>query len=335
MTDDRRDAPPPASPIPNRWIPAGIFGATLVVASVLLFVRVPTTTIEFDGTFTGLGFESAQEQPLNRPLNVAALGVAGLEDAQLPEEVASQGGGLSAISIAVDSTDAARSGSIVVDRILVPEGTRVWVARTDIPHQFRISLRSKTPARITVHADVMGAVAFAPANARSTATTLRAPRPVDLTGTTGSLDLDVTLAPGSAAPRWQQLEARDLRVYRLEDEQDRDRPLARPVSTVLSGSIYFESLGGGERRLRAGELLRFGGARGTILTLDLRDDGIAARFQGDVRDMRTGAGDHPRMLMPTLLEWLRQRQGLSLLWGTALYLFGVTTTLRRWWRRPE
>jgi hypothetical protein len=82
-------------------------------------------------------------------------------------------------------------------------------------------------------------------------------------------------------------------------------------------------------------MLRFGRASGTILTLDLREDGIAARFQGTVREMRAGAGDHPRSLMPTLLEWLRQRQGLSLLWGTALYLFGIAMTLRRWWRRPE
>ena len=65
-------------------------------------------------------------------------------------------------------------------------------------------------------------------------------------------------------------------------------------------------------------MLRFGVANGTILTLDLRDDGIAAIFQGDVRGMRSGAGDHPRVLMPTLLEWLRSRQALSLLWGTAL-----------------
>ena len=78
MTDDRRDAPPPAPPRPNRWLPAAIFAATLVVASVLLFVRVPTTAIELNGTFTGLGFVSAQQQQLNRPLNVAALGIAGL-----------------------------------------------------------------------------------------------------------------------------------------------------------------------------------------------------------------------------------------------------------------
>jgi hypothetical protein len=335
MTDDRRDAAPPA-PRPNRWLPAAIFAATLVIASVLLFVRVPTTAIELNGTFTGFGFVSAQEQQLNRPLNVAALGIIGLKDAQLPDEVAAPVGAVTAIRIAVDSArDARRPGSIVVDRIIVPAGTHVWLSRTDLPRQYRLSLRSTAPVPMMVHADVMGTVTFAPANAPPATTTLGAPRPVDFTGTTNALDLDLTLAPGSPAPRWQQLEARDLQIYRVENEQDTDRPLARPVSTVLSGSIFFESLGGTERKLRTGEMLRFGAATGTILTLDLRDDGIAAIFQGHVREMRSGTGEHPRVLMPTLLEWLRKRQALSLLWGTALYLFGTTMTLRRWWRKPE
>ncbi len=327
----RRDAATPVPPQAGRWLPAAVFASTLVVASVLLFIRVPTTTIELDGTFTGLAFVSAQQQQLNRPLSVSALGAAGLKEVQLPGEVASRGARVSAIRIAVDSAgDAKRSGSIVVDRIVVPALTQVRLSRTDVPRQYRISLRSATP--ITVHADVMGTVTFAPAGARAATTTLGAPRPVDFTGTTGALDLDVTLAVASPAPRWQQLAARDLQVYRVEDEQDAARPLARPVSTILAGTIYFESLGGGERRLRAGEMLRFGGASGTILTLDLREDAIAATFQGDVREMRSGAGEHPRSFMPTLLEWLRQRQGLSLLWGTALYLFGISMTLRRWWR---
>jgi hypothetical protein len=36
--------------------------------------------------------------------------------------------------------------------------------------------------------------------------------------------------------------------------------------------------------------------------------------------------------MPTWLEWLRARHGLSLLWGTALYLFGLAVGVLRWWR---
>src|SRR5262249_22606210 len=137
----------------------------------------------------------------------------------------------------------------------------------------------------------------------------------------------------SPAARWQQLAARDPQAYRLEDVQGDDGPFARPASTVLSGSIYFESLGGREHRLRPGEMLRFERANGTVLTLELRPDAIAGIFQGDVRGVSVGAGDHPRNLMPTLLDWLREQQGLSLLWASALYLFGIGLTLQRWWRK--
>jgi len=320
---------------PNRWIPALVFFATLVVASVLLFVRVSATPVELTGTFSGLGFVSAREQPLGRPIRLAALGTAGVKHVQLPEEVA-PAEDVTALRVAAgESADAKQAGSIVMDRIVVPEGTRVWLSSTDVPRQYRLSLRAAVPAPIEVHADVMGAVSFAPSNSSRSAIVLRAPRAVDFESSGGTLDLDLTLAPGAPAPRWEQLVVHDLRLHRVEDLQDAKQPLARPVSTIQSGSLYFEALGGSERKLRPGELLRFGAASGTFLTLDLREDGIAATFQGDVREMHTGSGDEPQSLMPTLLEWLRKRQGLSLLWGTALYLSGIALTLRRWWRKPE
>lgn len=325
----------PVTATPNRWLPALVFFTTLVVASVLLFVRVSRTPIELNGTFTGLGFVAAQQQPLGRPMRVAVLGVAGARRVQFPEEV-TPATGVTTARLAVDETaDAKQAGSIVVDRIVVPAGTQVWLARTDVPRQYRLSLRAPSSATIDVHADVMGSVTFAPSTAPRGATVLRAPRAVDLTSSDGALDLDLTLAPGAPPPRWEQLAVRDLRLHRVEDAPDAARPSARPLSTIQSGSLYFEALGGVERKLRTGELLRFGEASGTVLTLDLRDDGIAAIFQGDVREMRSGSGDEPRSLMPTLLEWLRKRQALSLLWGTALYLSGIGLTLRRWWRKPE
>jgi hypothetical protein len=315
-----------------------VFASALLVASVLLFVRVSTTSIQLDGSFSGFGFVAPEQEALNQPLEVIALGVSGLTAVQLPDDAQASDSDPTAIRIAVDSAtggNGAHAGSVVLDRIVVPAGTQVWLSRTDVPRQFRISFRSAAPVPITVHADVMGTIAFVPSGARATTATLKAPQPVDFTSTTGTLDLDLTLTPGSPAPRWEQLAARNLKLYRVEDERDAARPFARPVSTVRSGSIYLESIGGTAHALRTGELLRFDGVTGTILTLELQDAGIAVSFQGEASDMRSGAGEHPRSLMPTLLEWLRQRQGVSLLWGTALYLFGITTTLRRWWRKPE
>lgn len=337
MTDVAAARAPASSFVttPNRWLPALVFFTTLLIASVLLFVHVSATPIELTGTFTGLSFVSARQQPLGRPIRVSALGVAGAKSVELPEEVPSDAGATTLRVAIEDTAGGERFGSIVVDRIMVPEGTRVSLSRTDVPWQYRLSLRAGAPGTIAVHADVAGTVSFAPSAAGRTTTRLRAPRAVDITSSSGSLDLDLTLAPGDASPRWEQLDVRELQLYRVEDLQDAARPLARPVSTIQSGSLYFEALGGSERKLRTGELLRFGAADGTFLTLDLRAGEIAATFQGVVREMRSGSGDEPRSLMPTLLEWLRKRQALSLLWGTALYLSGIALTLRRWWRKPE
>jgi hypothetical protein len=316
-------------------VPAALFGATLLVATILLFIRVPSTTIELDIAASGLGFISAEQQPLNRPLLVSALGVSGFTAVQLPDEAMLNSAEARSVRIAAESLPRAGSGSIVVDRIIVPAGTRVWLSVTDVPNQYRLALRSSRPAPIAVHVDVTGPIAFVGVGSTTRAKALPAPRPVDFTGTTGALDIDLLLRRSSPGVRWQQLAATDLQLYRLEDEQDGDRPLVRPISTVLSGSIYFESLAGNEHRLRPGEMLRFDRAIGTIQTLGLGENAIATTFQGDVHGMRAGAGEYPRSLMPTLLDWLQERQGLSLLWGSALYLFGISLTLRRWWRRAR
>ena len=335
MTDVAAARAPASSIVttPNRWLPALVFFTTLLIASVLLFVRVRTTPIELIGSFSGVGFVSARQQPLGHPMRVEALGIAGAKEMELPEEVPSSPGATTLRVAVEEPVGGPLRGSIIVDRIMVPEGTQVTLTQTN-GGPYRLSLRGPTPGAIAVHVDVAGTLNFAPSTA-ARPTVLRTPRAVDITSSNGTLDLDFTLVAGDPAPRWEQVDVRDLRLSRVEDLPDAARPIARPVSTIQSGSIYFEALGGTERKLRTGELLRFGSVTGTFLTLDLRGLDITATFQGDVREMRSGSGEEPRSLMPTLLDWLRKRQALSLLWGTALYLSGIGLTLRRWWRKPE
>jgi hypothetical protein len=102
-----------------------------------------------------------------------------------------------------------------------------------------------------------------------------------------------------------------------------------------SGMLYFESLGGKEYRLRSGQEIRFEFSEGEIRTLELKDDRIAFEFHGRVKGMTTGSNDSQVSLMPTYLEWLSARHGLSLLWGTTLYIFGVILSVVRWWKAPS
>lgn len=319
----------------TRRLIGGIFVATLVLVSVLMFVHVRSTEIELDTVLSGVSFVSPREQALTRPTEVAALSASGLTGSELPSAgtVTAMTEPPSGVQVVVEG-EGARAGSISLDRIIVPAGTRVTLTRTDVPHQFRLSLRAERPAPVTVHADVLGAVQIRPANARATALNLGAPQSVTFTSTSNDLDLDITLSPGAFAPTTRQLDAEALRLYQVEEKLVSAQPEARPMSTIESGFIYFESIAGDERKLRTGELIRFDESRGTIQTLQLGAETIAFRFQGDVRGMRAGYGERPRTLMPTLLDSLRAREGAKLLWGTALYLFGTVMALRRWWGKP-
>ncbi len=57
-------------------------------------------------------------------------------------------------------------------------------------------------------------------------------------------------------------------------------------------------------------------------------------FHGRVKGMKIGSDANPRSLMPTLLDWLRAQHGLSLLWGTTVYLFGIGLAVVRWFKVP-
>ena len=110
--------------------------------------------------------------------------------------------------------------------------------------------------------------------------------------------------------------------------------MSRRVSTVLGGRLYFVSLGDQYRDLRRGEWLEFQAVKGEILALHLGNDDITMRFQGRVRGMSTGTGQHQRSLMPSLLAWLRARHGLAMLWATTGSVLSLVLIVFRWWGKP-
>jgi hypothetical protein len=144
-------------------------------------------------------------------------------------------------------------------------------------------------------------------------------------------NLDLTF-PTLPAPSFSsQINVADISLFRIAEHSDTKETIVRRVSTILNGTVYFESLDGMERKLRPAEGIRFASSKGEIRTLDLDDSGLAVKFHGYVSGLDTGSDNERRSLMPTLLEWLRAQHGLLLLWGSALYLFTIAATVLRWW----
>jgi hypothetical protein len=152
-----------------------------------------------------------------------------------------------------------------------------------------------------------------------------------LRSNSGLVNLSFSLMGDSRNTFSRQFSTNHLSLFRIEQYNELERTLVRRLSSIKAGTLYFESLNGRSLPLRSGQALDIEVVQGFIRTLELLDDGISLSFHGYVKQIKSGYGEHPRNLMPTYLEWLHARHGLSLLWGSTLYLFGLVVGALRWW----
>lgn len=297
-----RTVPSPSA----RWRIAAILGATLLIVSLLLFLRVRETQVEIQAVVSEAGFELERPQVVTGTMSLKELGASGLRGEK---------------ALRVTAVDA---GTITLDPLNLPAGVEVRIDAERAPSRFRLLLRrANTVLRATAHGSVQ---------IDTHTETFAMPRALPIETDPGEVTLD--LHPVKDAAFSPQLFVRKLALSRVEEFHAPEGTTAQAVSTIAGGTIYFESLNGQPRPLRPRELLRFDEIRGVIRTLELEDGGIALAFRGDVRGMSSGWSDDPVNLMPTWLEWLKARHGLSLLWGTTLYLFGLAAAILRWWKAP-
>lgn len=321
-------------PKSRNWWAALVFVGTLAIVSVLLFARVPATDIELELSLSEFSFVLAKDQALTGTTELSALGASGLGRIQTPDsrspflsQSQAPGDSTTAISLTPFSRGT-RQGSLTLAPVPLPAGARVTVQRPNLPNQCRLST---TVPGLILEATVNGPVTVGLAGSLAREFDFTIPRLVRLEAGAEDLALDLTFAKMPQSPFSPQLQVRDLSFSRIDQFLGPDRTLVKRLSTILSGTLYFESLNGQERRLRAGEELRFERSQGEIRTIELADHHTALKFHGRVSGMTTGAGEGHRSIMPTYLEWLWARHGLSLLWGTSLYVFGLIAGALRWW----
>ena len=323
-----------AAPLP-RWRIAAILAATLVLVSALLFLRVPKTEVELQLVVSEAGFVLAKPQVLLDLVNVAEFEATGVREIQFSDPAMSQ---LSAVPedrqsvrvVAIERND--RSGTVTLNPLSLPAGVEVRVFEGRSPARCQIVL---VGSPTTLRATLDGPVQIDLPNSGTYTRVFEIPRGLLLQTGANDVSLDLLFASGSRAAFAPQLTIEKLALSRIDEFEAPEGTTTQAVSTILSGVIYLESLSGAPRTLRARELLRFDEARGVIRALQLENGHLTLAFHGTVRGMRSGWGDDPASLMPTWLEWLRARHGLSLLWGTTLYLFGLVVAILRWWRVPS
>ena len=322
----------------RRWPLAAFLAVTLLIVSVLLFARTSETEIDADLDLSQVSFSLSRAQVLANAMGLSTLGVSGLREVEIPRargrpaQVLSATGGTDLGVRLSASADPQRPGTVTLAAVALPAKTQVVLRPTEIPRQYRLSLRGPD---LLLSADVSGVVSVGASGAPAEVRDFGAPKLVVLKPGSTGVDLDLTFPQGSKVTFPSQLWIENLSLVRIEQFAYGDGTLVWPLSTIRAGVLYFESLNGKEHRLRPGERLQFGSAEGQVRLLQPRDDGMGLRFHGRVGNMTSGAAGSRRSLMPSYLEWLQARHGLSLLWGTTLYLFGLSMAVLNWWRPPK
>ena len=318
-SDANYTATRPAPNMPRRrWPIAAAYLSALVLVTLLLSVRLPSTEIELEAVATEFSFRLPVDHTLTSQSSLLSLQVAG------PESIEWQGTGSSDMSAVLNlrTGQLGCSGTLVLEGIVLPRGALVWVGTA--ARNPALQLRLNAPGAV-LRATLDGCVLVGSSVSQG--------GPRSLLVRIGNDDVDVALqGTDRAAPFVALLPATDLSFSRVDQAVRENGTLVRQVSTLTAGTLVLPGIGDDERRLRFGEDLRFERSIGEIRNVESDQSLLKVRFHGDVRSMTTGSVRERRSLMPTLLDWLSAQHGMSLLWGSALYVFGVFSALMRWWK---
>jgi hypothetical protein len=318
----------------RQWSTLIALASTLLIVSLLLFVRVRETEIELDLALSEVSFNLSGDQALTTPINLSAVGVSGLREIRLPQNGSAEArtvegsDGDAAVRLATID-DANRKGSVDLATLLIAAKTRIRLLHTGAPYQYRLSLAG---SELKFRVDINGPVEVAVAGTGVEQLDLAAPAAVFLQSTAADqVNLDLTFPTAQAGGFSSQLAATDLNLFQVDEFQMTRGTIVRQTSTIRSGSLYFVSLNDKEHKLRAGEMLRFDQVQGEFREIKLAGDQLEVKFHGRVRGLSVGSPENRRSIMPTWLEWLVARHSVSLVWGTALYLFTLVVAVARWW----
>jgi hypothetical protein len=311
----------------------GLIVGTLLVVSLLMYVRLPSTQVEVMAATTQVGFRLPEAQALSEGMAASDLLVTCACNIQLPSSPGQPARELTTTGADVSvrltgATASERKGSITVAPIAVAPDSVVRLRHSGAAGVYGLSMEAPSLVlRINVYGPIQLTIPG------ELPTTIDFVVPKAMLATTGGrpVTLDIQTNDNSGLGLASQILVNQLTFFRREQAAAAGQT-ERRVSTLQGGTVYWEALNGAERTLRPSEQIEFDGVRGEILAVDLKPSEMSLRFHGDVTAVTAGWGENRRSLMPTWLEWLRARHGLSLLWGSTVYIVGLLMGALRWFK---
>jgi hypothetical protein len=312
----------------SRWPIALVFLCTLVIVSVLFFSHVRSTRISLDATVSEITFTVDARTRFSPPLALSQARISGviLE----PQNVWACPLAAAPSAFVFQASDAAlQRASVSVDNFDLPQGTVMTVGNPGNSFAQDVKLTLPTDAGdLPIVFSAVGEVELR----NGDCTAAHPASPFDrLTFHPSERVVDVSFQPlAEEIPVPIDIPASHISMYRVITASAPDSDYAKRVSTLFSGSLFFESIGSRERKLREGERIELDGFQGSLLMLHPEKDRLRIRLMGEVADVRSG--ESKSSLKPTWFDYLTANYGLSTLWAAVIYCFGVSLTLMKFWR---
>ena len=311
----------------------GVIITLIILTLIAVFLHsghVASAKIRLELSVSEVNFTLPQQQVVTNIMKLSSLGVSGLENVQIPavpgQPKLSAGDSSSAVLLSVDTTGA-HSGSLTVDALPVPAGTRIGIRNTNVEGEYRFSLQKK-PFNLPVQADGFVKMILPPHQPE--VLNFASPGLIHLQSGRDGLDLDINFLSSSERIFPGSIEVDSISLLRIDENFDNESPIVRTVSTILSGTMSFESLGGKKQSIPPGKQVRFKNSNGTMTGLELFGDHLALTFVGSVSGMTIGDNDNSHInIMPSYFESLRSRLGLPLLSAIVLLIFGLVIGVPR------
>lgn len=334
----------------RRWLSAAALLVLSVLIVALFFVRAPWAGVHLRVAADRVGFSLTEDQSLVDTLDLVELAVPDLALLRhpdpltgIPRTVIAERSGAEHLGFLVRLPGAA-SGALSLDDAVLPAGTRIELVRT-APRALRVSLELPDASRPVTASVGHGAVLrLVPGT----------PDSFDL-GSGGRLvafprgdriDLDLTLAqpgseagadPGAGADAFHTPLAVDgLRFVEIREDFSDGASRVRAVSTLESGEVALEPLGGGEPvavDLERHQTLAFDGLSGWITSLELGEENLLVELRGRVDAVALREPDGRRVdLMPTwsATPWALRFGAASGALALLVGFFAQLGTLLRW-----
>ena len=314
----------------RRWLPAVIILAIVgLLAMFLNLGHVATTEIKMELLVSELNFTVPQQQVVTNLIKLSSIGASGLESVyvagvreQSEDETKESS---STVLLSVDSING-QFGTISLDALALPAGMRIGISNTDVKNEYRFSLQGK-PLILSIQANGFIKMISPPNPPEvlhfSSPGLFKLQTRKDLV----SLDLNFQSDPNHVFRA--AIAADSLSLLRIDENYDDENSTVRTISTIQSGTIHFESLGGKKQTLLPGQYIQFTNVHGNINALELQDDHIAVNFDGTVSGITSGEINNRKTLMPTYLEWLNSKVNITLLVVFIVLILGIILARRR------